>query len=108
MKLLGSVTLLAGLGLIVWALLALAGYAHAHDAPAGWSYAPECCGGNDCRQITDDAVEVTAQGYKIRETGEIFLQNQTRQSKDGHYHRCSASVLDTSITFCLYVPPRGT
>jgi hypothetical protein len=77
----------------------------AHDAPSGWAYAPECCSNHDCQQIKDDDVSMVPGGWRIKATGEVFRQAETRMSKDGRFHRCSAQGRIDTHTFCLYVPP---
>jgi hypothetical protein len=89
-------------------LLAVApSLAQAHTAPSGWAYDAGCCGGHDCRQIADDAVEPVRRGWRVKATGEVFDDEAVRWSKDGHWHRCSVDGRDDTITFCLYRPPVG-
>ena len=64
--------------------------AFGHDAPSGWSYAPECCSNYDCREIKEDAVSLVTGGWRINATGEVMTQREVRQSKDGRFHRCSS------------------
>jgi len=81
----------------------------AHEAKSGWSYAPECCSGRDCREISEDAVRVEPQGWQVKATGEVFNYRQVKMSQDGHFHRCSAGFPGSEVgkTFCLYVPPNS-
>jgi hypothetical protein len=89
------------------AFLSLASRAGAHDAPSGWSYAPECCSNRDCQQISDTDVSMVPGGWRIKATGEVIAQTQARQSRDGHFHRCSAEGRIETRTLCLYVPDFG-
>jgi hypothetical protein len=82
--------------------------ASAHDAPSGWSYAPECCSNHDCREIKDDAVSLVTGGWRIKATGEIMAQQEVRQSRDGRFHRCSSEGREDARTYCLYVPEFGS
>ena len=83
--------------------------AGAHDAPEGWSYGWDCCSGQDCRQVEDDAVTPTDAGWFISATGETIPYNSSaeRRSKDGHFHRCSHHFMNPALpdkTICIYVP----
>lgn len=94
-----------GVALLAYVLMLIP--APAHDAPAGWAYAPECCSNQDCRQVSDDAISSVPGGWRINATGEIFRQREVKPSQDGHFHRCSAMGKLDAHTYCLYVPPMG-
>lgn len=103
-----------GLTLAVAAILTSSPVARAwsHQARAGWAYDRICCGGHDCREIADDAVEAIRHfnglGWRIKATGEVFADAEVRWSKDGHWHRCSVQGRDDTATACLYRPPPGS
>lgn len=100
---------------LAWAgfALTMAGIAHAHDAPAGWSYDKRCCSGVDCRMVNVRAsgvrIDETPGGYRISTTGELvgYRDPRVKDSPDGEFHWCSAGGRDTSKTICLYVPLKG-
>lgn len=89
------------------AALAFPGPAGAHQAPSGWTYDSECCGGSDCRPIQDDAVVRVPGGWRIVATGQVFTDDAVKHSPDGHFHRCSAYGREDTHTYCLYVPDLG-
>ncbi|PSC02472.1 hypothetical protein SLNSH_23830 [Alsobacter soli] len=84
--------------------LFLATAAQGHQAQSGWTYDPACCGGEDCRQVVDDAVRPVEGGWQVVATGEVIPVTQVKRSPDDHFHRCSAFGRENSKTFCLYVP----
>ncbi|MFO1151025.1 MAG: hypothetical protein U1E62_21835 [Alsobacter sp.] len=75
-----------------------------HTAPSGWLYDPSCCGGQDCRQITDDSITPVPGGWRIEATGEIISSDAVKHSPDDHFHRCSRQGVEAARTICLYVP----
>lgn len=94
--------------LIAAAFIFAAGAAAAHH----W-YDPQCCSGEDCYPLPDDAVELLPSGhYLIKRTGEVFSAPNIRDgnraalwSKDGQFHGCtSAGDRNAPHNFCLYVP----
>lgn len=92
----------------ILAILSFGAAAHAHDAPAGWSYDKQCCSGMDCRVVNHGGVSVreTPRGYRISTTGEVIPYNDSRikDSPDGEFHWCSHGGRDTGPTICLYAP----
>lgn len=105
----------AGLGLVLYATLLVS--STAHEAPSGWTYDISCCSQMDCREIKDDDIEITPQGYVIKATGETVTYDgksptgiKLKKSKDEHFHRCSSGYpgSDKGRTWCLYVPPFGS
>jgi hypothetical protein len=98
----------AALAIVATPDIQLLSKASAHDAPSGWSYAPECCSNHDCREIKDDAVSLVTGGWRIKATGEIMAQQEVRQSRDGRFHRCSSEGREDARTYCLYVPEFGS
>ena len=81
----------------------------AHDAPAGWTYPFSCCSGIDCREVPADWIDESGAGYRIRITGELIAEGDTRlkQSPDGKFHWCSVAGSNDGRTICLFAPPRG-
>ena len=81
----------------------------AHDAPTGWAYPAGCCSGVDCREVADNKIGETSNGYIIKPTGERLSYNdkRLRDSPDGKFHWCSYAGSDDGRTICLFVPPRG-
>lgn len=88
-----------------WAVLP----ADAHQAPTGWSYPRECCSNQDCRMVAIGDVHEGADGYLVRQSGEVIPYNDARvkPSPDGESHWCAVSYDGTDYTICLFVPPRG-
>lgn len=105
--------------MVLLALAALAAPAAAHNAPAGWSYDPECCSGTDCAQAVDGAIREVAGGYSVvvmpgthpmvpagsqPVTGFVpHGDPRIRVSGDEHRHVC---VMGGRV-LCIYVPPGG-
>ena len=87
----------------------LASPAVAHDAPAGWSYDPNCCSSIDCRQIPSAALTEGPNGYVISIGNETvpYGDRRIRNSPDGFVHWCTVNGRDDGRTICLYVPPRA-
>lgn len=66
--------------------------ASAHYAQSGWKYNAYCCSEKDCRELSDDEVEVTPEGWVVR-TPELtttvpYGSNKVKWSPDGRYHGC--------------------
>lgn len=106
----------------IWLMLMIAGVAitlalpsAAHKAASGQDYDISCCGGHDCRQLTEADVpkELAAveDGWLIIPTGEHFLSTDRKHVKvstDGAFHRCSSKEGSvTGVTYCLYVPAQA-
>lgn len=94
--------------------------AYAHDAPTGWAYDTECCGGWDCAAMADGAVREVAGGYSVvvvpgshpmvpasaAEPVRGFVpfgDRRIRPSGDEHRHVCIVG----GRVYCLYVPAGG-
>jgi hypothetical protein len=91
--------------------------AFAHEAPSGWRYDPICCNARDCAQINSEAVEITAEGYRVTlHAGEhpmvtssvvhVVAWDKVRVSQDGEYHACLFPGQNTMR--CFYAPPPGS
>src|SRR5215471_6230351 len=52
---------------------------HAHDAPSGWRYPQDCCGGSECRPIECSTAEPRADG-SVSWLGLIFQREMVRLS----------------------------
>lgn len=95
---------LIGIALILWAIAAE--MAEAHD----W-YPSECCSGQDCREISDAAVEVGPEGYLLKLTGETIPHGdeRVRFSPDARFHQCivPADHNRGAYTRCVFVPARS-
>jgi hypothetical protein len=85
------------------AVLALGAAAHAHS----W-YPVQCCDERDCFAVSNDAVALTARGWRIEATGEIVPLGKTAFSPDGRFHRCSPGGAVGARTLCLFVPRLGS
>jgi hypothetical protein len=101
-------------------MFAFASSVSAHDAPAGWSYEPFCCNGDnhtgDCQMIPSKSVKVTPRGYRVTllpgdhrlvTRAHVFMLPMTKamQSGDGEYHLCLFPNEDTPR--CFYAPEMG-
>lgn len=86
-----------------------------HDAiptasqPLGWAYGWECCNLMDCREVGENVIEETPQGYVYKVTGELipYGDKKIKQSKDEYYHLCTKGGKDDTAIICLYTPNRG-
>jgi hypothetical protein len=59
-------------------------YTGTHDPETGVS----CCGGTDCKEISDSDIRETAEGYLYIPTGELIPYARAQESKDWRFHRC--------------------
>jgi hypothetical protein len=101
--------------------LLLAAPAAAHQAPAGWSYDPECCSSMDCAMVPDAAVREVRGGYSVTLAPGMhpmvpvgvapvshFIahgDSRIRVSGDEHKHACVSRF--SGHVYCVYVPPGG-
>jgi hypothetical protein len=110
----GGVLLAGAIALAAAAWVALA---HAHQAPSGWAYDPECCSDLDCAPVPESAVVEATGGYSVRlAPGQhpmvrtplaAFLahgDSRIRVSGDEHRHACVSS---SGRLLCIYVQPGG-
>ena len=85
-------------GLMI-ALMTIAGAAH--QAPSGWEYDPDCCGGNDCEPVE---IKTDSGGnFAVLKNGKkwyIHNPRSVRPSRDDNYHVC----IHRNQVWCLYVP----
>jgi hypothetical protein len=85
-------------------LLILMVSAKAHEAMSGWPYPAECCGGNDCWQLPEDAVTETLAGFTIKASGEFVARASAKPSGDEYFHLCRYPGPKIR---CLFFPNRG-
>jgi hypothetical protein len=65
----------------------------------GW-YAPECCGGQDCKPVPCDSLEVLGDGSVLyKPTGATFDRARVRPSQDKDCHVC----LHGAFGQCVYI-----
>lgn len=107
-----------------WIVGAFLYHALAHEArptaaqPLGWRYPWACCSGQDCKDISDKAVQEGPDGYTItiaagthpivKETTVFkvpYGDPKIKDSPDGLFHLCVSAV--SGNVLCFYVPPRG-
>ncbi|MES0218022.1 hypothetical protein NKL07_21995 [Mesorhizobium sp. C280B] len=107
MSLATSIALL--LAAIAVVIFVMCGAASSHDAPTGWSYPFSCCSGYDCREVPDDWITESSDGYHIVITGEVIPMTdpKVKQSPDGRFHWCSVAGANDGKTICLFAPPRS-
>lgn len=117
---------LGGIGLFLAVAMFLTTVAaDAHDAPAGWPYSASCCSNQDCAQIADVTVTVTAEGYEVAlapgdhpmvVAPRVYLipfgDKRIRDSGDHHYHACIGVTApqfkyEQQRLICLYRPTGG-
>lgn len=93
--------------------------AHAHTAPSGWAYDPQCCGGMDCAPIPASAVREQSGGFyvtleagqhpMVKKHWERFIPyGLMKPSGDGEFHICirgdNPAYIAPSEPICFYVP----
>lgn len=84
----------------------------AHEAPSGWHYPGECCGGNDCHPIACSTVQEHPDG-SVSWLGLNFPRQMVRNSGDGECHVCISVGVEgftpTNKTFrnphCIFLSP---
>jgi len=78
-----------------------------HDAPSGWSYDMQCCGGMDCHQVADGTVEETSNGIEVKGFGVLSDHDpRVRWSGDEHDHLCINNNAFPPILLCVYRRPK--
>ena len=91
------------------AAAALAATAAAHDA-YDWirqrGYVgvdgTRCCGIDDCERIPAARIDVTPNGFHLRDAGMTIPFRQAKPSEDGHYWLCRS---DPRTMRCFFAPP---
>lgn len=61
--------------------------AHGHEAPSGWKYPDDCCGGHDCREIACTSIKSDRDGG-VTWTGLKFEREMVKVSGDAQCHVC--------------------
>ncbi len=88
--------------------------AYAHEAPSGWHYPPNCCGGNDCRPVDCDSIVETPTGYDWH--GLHWSAQQASVSGDQQCHVCyspngvwssdgNGGTRSMPLTRCIFLLP---
>lgn len=103
--------------LAIGIILALLAQARAHDAASGWSYAAECCSGEDCGAARIGHVLPSPGGWRVRlEPGDHhhypgaldmvvpYDSPAIWRSGDTEFHIC---LSESGALYCLYVPHLG-
>lgn len=96
------------------AILAVLGApALAHD----W-YPLACCSAQDCYPVSTSDIDVAAEGYRIRSTGEVIPYDRARITPaegGGMFHRCSSlgdpskpTLGQTQSQLCFWAPEAGS
>jgi hypothetical protein len=58
-----------------------------HDAPSGWQYPSNCCGGQDCHPVDCEEISEDADGvYHWRNL--VFPHNVAQPTQDRNCHVC--------------------
>jgi hypothetical protein len=87
-------------------MLAGGAFAHDHWINHGNYVSPvdgvHCCGDNDCFQIANDDVKVTAGGYLVVSLNEVVPFKEAQKSEDGHFWRCKRP---DGKRRCFFAPP---
>jgi hypothetical protein len=82
--------------------------AHGHEAPSGWSYPGDCCGGQECRPIACSTVRDHPDG-SVSWLGLVFTPKQIRMSGDAMCHVCigydSAAGSKRRYPHCIFLSP---
>lgn len=93
-------------------LVFLVATAHAHEAPAGWTYPWSCCSSMDCQRVDSPRVHETPGGYVVDGATDAdpigYQDKRVKDSPDGDYHWCAhPNGIDANKTICLFAPPKG-
>lgn len=92
---------------IIWIVVAFMHMARAHEAPSGFKYPSECCGGHDCRPVPCASIRERADGAAYW-TGLFFTREQVRMSGDGSCHVCVSYDMSnppTRYPHCIFLAP---
>lgn len=66
-----------------------------HDAPSGWQYPANCCGGTDCAPVPCDELAEDRNGgviYWFKGTRLNFTPLQVQPSQDRQCHVCIGQI----------------
>jgi len=87
-------------------LFAMSMVIQAHNAPSGWSYPEDCCGGSDCRPISCTAANPHADG-SVEWLGLIFQREMVKMSKDAMCHVCITynTTNNQRHPHCIFLSP---
>jgi hypothetical protein len=79
-----------------------------HDAPGGWPYPSDCCGGSDCRPIPCASIRQDGDLYWYRPPGfpTPLKFSQPRHSPDELCHACYIQIPSSANGNgrCLFLP----
>jgi len=82
--------------------------AMAHEAPSGWSYPSDCCGGSECRPIVCSTIQDHSDG-SVSWLGLFFTRNQVKVSHDASCHVCvsydAAAGSQRRYPHCIFLSP---
>jgi len=78
----------------------------AHDAPSGWSYPGDCCGGSDCHPIACSTIKDQPDGSATW-LGLFFTREQVKISHDASCHVCVTynTANHNRFPHCIFLSP---
>jgi hypothetical protein len=93
----------ACIGLVLSALAVTLVYGHDHWIRHGKYLDPvtgqHCCNENDCKALTEAAIETVMRGPggSLTVEGVTFRRGQQHKSEDGHWYRCASRCVFTPV-----------
>jgi|SRR5215469_2404652 len=81
--------------------------AWAHEAPSGWSYPSDCCGGSECHK-TPCAMIIDHPDGSVSWTGILFNREMVKVSRDASCHVCvthDSAAGASRIPHCIFLSP---
>jgi hypothetical protein len=88
-------------------ITAIAAFIFVHDAPSGFQYPLDCCGGHDCRPIACSTASFNPNDGSVMWTGLHFQREQVKISRDSGCHVCVGYGLNTRFRYphCIFLAP---
>jgi hypothetical protein len=105
-------SLLAALGLLIWAFLAFSVDAHDWYEKTKSPTGALCCGGNDCDRVPGGAVTEVPGGFRVvaevkgTHVDHVFAYSEMQPSPDGEWHVCVLAYAESSAVDyrCFFGP----
>ena len=90
----------------VLTVLLLITIAYGHEAPSGFQYPSDCCGGSDCRPIVCSTIKDNPDG-SVNWLGLFFAREQVKMSGDAMCHVCVSynTANHNRYPHCIFLSP---
>jgi hypothetical protein len=85
-------------------ITAIAAFIFIHDAPSGFEYPSDCCGGHDCRPIACSTIKLNPD-QSVVWSGLKFSSAQVKISGDASCHVCIGYYHRMRFSHCIFLAP---